>query len=207
MRVLTPRAAEPSCKIDEYYLLPLTGITGILFEEHNQSAQNRQYALEEQNENLERCLAAEKKFVGAEQDVAAALQRDLNILEATHATQAAVVAEDKRVDSPLIEAAQRRFDDTEKIVQNKRLEISKEQQDARDREWEIAELTRWKAIVSDRLADPGRLRPELGFDDYLSALSKHVMAFVFLAVAVGMVMEGISTPGVLGTLESILFGS
>ena len=136
-----------------------------------------------------------------------ALQRDLTILEGSMAKQVVLLTAYEKADSPLTYLTRKRWEQSEKAIAERRSLIAQHEQEARDREWEIAELTRWKGIVSDRLAEPGRLRPELGFDDYLSALSKHVLAFIFLAVAVGMVLEGISTPGILGLLDSILFGA
>jgi hypothetical protein len=205
--MLIPKTLDPVCAVDEYYLAPLGGITEVLFKTYRGNAQRRQYVLEEQNENLERCLAAEKRLVGAEQVANANLQRDLAVLEAAHAKQIDLMADYEKSDSPLITSARRHWEDLERIISAKRLEIARKEQAIRDREWKIAELTRWKGIVSDHLAEPGRLRPEVGFDDYLAALSKHVLAFIVLAAMVGMVIEGISTPGVLESLESILFGS
>jgi hypothetical protein len=63
-----------------------------------------------------------------------------------------------------------------------------------------------EGVVNDRLSDPGKLRPVLGLDDYLSALSKHIVAFFLLCTIVGIPLEGISTPGALEALESFLFG-
>jgi len=197
-RVLVPKTPNPACTIDEYYLKPVTGITGLLFKKYSDDAQRRQHALEEQSGNLERCLAAEKRLQGVEKAADEALQRDLTILEGSMAKQVVLLTAYEKADSPLTYLTRKRWEQSEKAIAERRSLIAQHEQEARDREWEIAELTRWMGIVSDRLAEPGRLRPELGFDDYLSALSKHVLAFIFLAVAVGMVLEGISTPGILG---------
>jgi hypothetical protein len=206
-RAFMPRTADPGCAVDEYFLEPVVGPTGALFQENNDKARSHQYALEEQSENLQRCLAAESRLVGAEEALNAALEGDLRMLEASRARQSALVADYERLNSPMIPLARGRLEATDRTTELKRAAILKNEQAARDRTWEIAELTRWKGIVSDRLSDPGRLRPELGFDDYLSAMSKHVLAFVFLAAVIAMIIEGISTPGLLKTLESILFGS
>jgi len=44
-----------------------------------------------------------------------------------------------------------------------------------------------------RLADPGRIRPALSFDDYFSGLASHALAIALLAVAVGLVLDPVNT--------------
>jgi len=206
-RALTPRRADPACVIDGYFLKELPRVTGFLFQDRSQRAQSWQYILEEQNENIERCLASEKRLVDAEETAGTGLRRDLTMLETARAKQAAVVADYEIRNSPITGQAREQLEAADHAVETQRRATSTNEQKTKDRQWEIVELTRWKGIVMERLAEPGKLRPELGFDDYLSAMSKHVLAFVFLVIAVGMVVEGISTPGLLKTLESILFGS
>jgi hypothetical protein len=204
-RVLAPRTREPQCVIVEYNLPEVPGGYKVFFSGYKSRLQKRQYALEEQHDNLERCLAAENRFKGEEQSKNRALQRDLAAAERSRAMEADLLEKYKALDSSMVGVARTHLREVETRVEQLRMQITENEQDARDREWEIAELARWKGVVSDRLAEPGKLRPELGFDEYMSALSNHVLAFIFLAVTVGMVTEGILTPGTLGTLEMILF--
>jgi hypothetical protein len=201
--VLIPRLDEPGCIVDEYQLKELPGI---LFIDYKNSARLRQYALEQENENFEKCLAEEKRLEGEKQSHIDALRQDLKARESLRSADAALIAEYEKSDSPMIGMARKHLDSVEREVWNLRAEIWRDEQQARDRDWEVTELSRWKGVVSDRLADPGKLRPELGFDDYMSVLSKHVLAFIFLTVALGTITEAILTPGVLGMLESFLFG-
>jgi hypothetical protein len=205
-RELIPRTFDPICTVDEYNLNPAPGVTGILFGEYNRRTQRRQYALEEQNENLERCIAEEKRLVGSERATSDDYQGYLKVMEESRAKQASAIVDYERVDSPMLGAAMARRFVIEQQITAARSALAATQQEARDREWEIAELTRWKGVVTERLAEPGRLRPELGFDVYLAVLSKHVMAFVVLAVAVGIVLEALWTPGALQAIEELLFG-
>jgi len=204
-RSLLPRTREPQCVIAEYNLPDVPGGYRVFFSGYKSGLQMRQYSLEEQKENLERCLAVENQFKGEEQTNDEALQRDLAGTERLRAKEAGELERYKLSDSSMIDLASAHLSEVDTQVQQLRGDINKSEQRVRDREWEIAELTRWKGLVSDRLAEPGKLRPELGFDEYMSALSNHVLAFIFLALTVGMVTEGILTPGTLGTLEAILF--
>jgi hypothetical protein len=204
-RALAPRTKEPQCVIVEYYLHEVPRGYRIFLSSYKSSLQARQYALEEQNENLERCIAAENEFKGEEQSTNEALARDLASAERLQAADTGMLEKYETSDTSMVGVLGAHLSEVETRVAALRVEIAKNEQHARDRDWEIAELTRWKAVVSDRLAEPGKLRPELGFDDYMAALSNHVLAFVFLSVTVGMVTEAIVTPGMLGTLETILF--
>jgi hypothetical protein len=177
--VFMPQLQDPACFVDEYFLRPLPGVTGILFRESKEAAQRRQYALEVQDENLQRCIAAEERLVGAEKSTLEGLQRDLAVFEAEHAKETALLGSYANSVSPMYASPSMRWQGSQRKLEAVRDEIAFEEQNTRTREWEISELKRWKSVVSDRLADPGRLRPELGFDDYLSALSKHVLALFF----------------------------
>jgi hypothetical protein len=75
-----------------------------------------------------------------------------------------------------------------------------------NRDWEIGELTRFRNIVAERLADPERLRPELTFDDYVTKLSRHVVAFILLAITTGMVLNAVITPSGIRGVYRLMFG-
>ena len=156
-RAFIPVREEPACTIDKYELKQASQLTGTLFQTNNAAARARQRALEEQNENLDRCLAAEKRLAGREEAVIAALNVDLTGLEVAQQTQAALAADYARLHSPLLSSALERSKLGESAVEAKRAEIRKEEQSIRNREWETGELTRWKKVVTDRLSEPGKL--------------------------------------------------
>lgn len=104
-RAFIPVRKEPACTIDAYRLMPVRWLTGTLFETNNAIAQSRQRALEDQNESLDRCLAAERRLAAEEESILAALKSDLKELDATHQAQAARVADYENLHSPLLDSA------------------------------------------------------------------------------------------------------
>ena len=206
-RVHQPVASGSQCLIAEYGLDELPSGIRSLLPGFKREAQLRQFGLEQQRDNLEQCLLDEQRLKGEEQSRNAALQRDLQALEALRDKDASSVAEYERQDSPMIDPAIRLRENVNGKIDTLRDKLSGNEQKARDREWDIAELTKWKGVVTDRLTDPGKLRPELEFDEYMSALSNHLLAFIFLAVTVGMITEAIVTPGILEMIESFVFRS
>jgi hypothetical protein len=61
---------------------------------------------------------------------------------------------------------------------------------SRDRN--MAELKRYSDLIASRLEDPGRLRPRLNLNAYFSELTNHVVGFILLSIAFGVVMTAIS---------------
>jgi len=202
-----PKTRNPPCRVSGFYLRNLPGGLDMLTSDYARQAKLRQYALEEQRENLDLCLGEEKRLAGQEQSQNAALQRDLATLEKSRNTLAGLEAEYAKSGNALLPVVQKRRKANEHLIAELRNQIYANEQAARDRDWETGELTRWRTILADRLADPGRLRPQVGFDEYVSAISSHVLAFITLAVSVGIVVQGIVTPGTLGSFDAALFGS
>lgn len=57
-----------------------------------------------------------------------------------------------------------------------------------------AELAAWKRysdLIASRLADPGRLRPRLDFNAFVSVQTNHVVGFIILSIALGVVIAPI----------------
>jgi hypothetical protein len=52
----------------------------------------------------------------------------------------------------------------------------------------VEELTRTQQVIKARLADPGRLRPRLGFDAFMTGLVNHVVAFILLSLASAIIV-------------------
>jgi hypothetical protein len=204
--VQTVLAGEAPCQVNENYLEELPSGVRAIFVDRIAIAKQRQFALEQESENLDRCLAEEKRLTGVEASAKTNLQRDLTTAEAARDASAGHLAEDERVGSPLLSYAQSRYDAANARVWDLRKKLAAKEQSLRNREWEVGELTRWKAWVNARLADPGRLRPVLGFDDFLKALSGHLLAFIFLSVAAGILAQVVITPGTLDALDSFLWG-
>lgn len=206
--LLRPRlngANDPSCSVEEYQLKQLPGGMKLASEEYEQASRSRQFELEEQNGNLDACLAVENRMAGREKAQNEHSQRDLKAAEAARGAASSVVAAFARVGSPLLGSAQFQLASEENQVEQLRNQILANEQTTRNREWEIAELTRFKRMVSERLADPGKLRPQLAFDDYMAALSNHLVAFIALSMTVGILLQAVFTPAILGGLYELFF--
>jgi hypothetical protein len=57
-----------------------------------------------------------------------------------------------------------------------------------EQEREQATLKRYSALVSSRLADPGRLRPKLDFSAFVTLQTSHVVGFIVLSIALGIIV-------------------
>lgn len=75
---------------------------------------------------------------------------------------------------------------------------------AKRRQLAIDRLKASLKVVDERLADPGRLRPALGFADYFEGLTSKVLAFVLLAMALGFTLDPINR-GLFGALFDVPF--
>jgi hypothetical protein len=56
-----------------------------------------------------------------------------------------------------------------------------------EQEREQATLKRYSDLVSSRLADPGRLRPKLDFSAFVTLQTSHVVGFIVLSIALGII--------------------
>jgi len=77
---------------------------------------------------------------------------------------------------------------TSKDIQRKRERILNNDQAIRDRDRDLASLGRFSGLIALRMADPGRLRPRQDFDSYLELLTHHVIAFILLSIALGVIV-------------------
>jgi hypothetical protein len=80
----------------------------------------------------------------------------------------------------------------EEDIRVKQREIHEEEQLQRERVRRSTELTRLSKEVSDRLLEPGRLRPLQKFDDFLASLGSHVVAFLSLALGWSLLFDPIN---------------
>jgi hypothetical protein len=133
----TPIEGISDCSVDEYYLdPPPKGILGI-FALSNRRSQLRQFALEQQGEYLDQCLADEKRLVGKEQSENAYLEDHRTATEAWRASEATLAASYERSGGPLLPQTSERIGAVEKLIENDYEQIAIREQVIRDRQWEI----------------------------------------------------------------------
>jgi hypothetical protein len=65
------------------------------------------------------------------------------------------------------------------------------------------DLARQAKIITDRQADPGRLRPRQKFDDVIGSLGSHIAGFVTLALAWSLLLTPITQSGYSGLYSAV----
>jgi hypothetical protein len=147
-----------------------------------------QSTLEQQKNIFPKCINIESSRQGYEKSendrLTAEIAQKQKILDAAQENFLAY----SKSNSPLAAHFARQRQDAEEEITARRKLIEDNEQSIRDRDLRIKELTRMAAIIDARLADPGRLRPRGSFDDILAGLANHVVAFILLSLALGLVV-------------------
>jgi hypothetical protein len=73
-----------------------------------------------------------------------------------------------------------------------------------EQEREQARLRRYSGLISARLADPGRLRPKLDFSAFVTLQTSHVVGFIILSIALGIIVAPLRN-ALFGLLSRKLF--
>lgn len=168
-------------------------------QEHRQVALDNQTALESSRRKLQDCILLRSSQLGKEESDIADLKHDIQLR-----TKERDVFEKKylgyvesrgplrnefeggmRMRTNGIMAARKQIVDLELVAKRRQLEIDRMKADLK--------------VVDERLADPGRLRPALGFTDYFDGLTAKVLAFGLLAMVLGYTLDPINR-GLYGAL-------
>jgi len=207
--LLRPTLPQPNCSVYEYRMLEKRDFqyAGSYSVSSDDIARAQQFALEEQNSDLSKCISDEERIAETEKHAVVAFQNDLGAVEASRSSAAHTLSAYESIDSPLVAEARGRFESIDGQVQHLRKNILAIDQQIGDREFEISELRRFKAMADDRLSDPGRLRPEKPFDAFVEVLSRHVLAFIILALTLGVIIKAIITSSGIPALYSVIFES
>jgi hypothetical protein len=172
---------------------PIT-LTGTLLEAKSiddlkKTARTNQDTLETSLRDLQECSEYETSQVGREETLNVNLKADITVLEKEQASlQDAYIAYQK-ANSPLTPTYSAKLTDVTGRIARKRSEILLHEQTIRDKNRNIQEIARYMKMVTDRLADPGRLRPQKSFDEFLTALADHTVALILLAIVIGYVLD------------------
>jgi hypothetical protein len=76
----------------------------------------------------------------------------------------------------------------ESEIKAKRESLSVVQEAIGKQDAELAAWKRYSDLIASRLADPGRLRPRLDFNAFVSLQTNHVVGFIVLSIALGVVI-------------------
>jgi len=96
-----------------------------------------------------------------------------------------LAALDKRKDS----AKGSELTEINKQIDEKRTSLLEAQKTMAEQDREQAYLTRYAGLITSRLADPGRIRPKLDFSAFVTLQTNHVVGFIILSIAIGIIAE------------------
>lgn len=158
-----------------------------------------QFVLDYEVQSLSICADLEKSWAGLDDLSIQQLTIDIENLEkqrsAAQDNYLASLKANSRSLAGQYEGDMRRQQDK---IDEARDNILRSTQDKKERERRAAELGVEQQLIKDRLGDPGRLRPRVGFDLFVTGLINHVVAFILLSLAAAVIVTA---------FDRALFGS
>lgn len=165
-----------------------------------------QLILDFENQKFSECINLETSLKGRETTENQQLKADLDIEEKQRsAAQDNYLAYLKSNNLALADRYRTEMENFQGCISLKRYSVLWNERDSLERDRRLAELTRGQGVITARLADPGRLRPRLGFDDFTTALVNHVVGFILLSLAAGVVVTAFNRAVFFGGLFEDLF--
>jgi len=165
-----------------------------------------QSLLDEQKNQIAECIEIETNRMGLEKTQNDNLALDIADLQKLLAAALETYGNYEKNDNPLAGRFRSKSTELQDQIQTKRDRILLNEQRIRDRNQHLAELNRYDKIISERLADPGRLRPRKTFDDVLAALINHIVAFILLALTLGAIVTPVTQAGSAGFFDWLFPG-
>ena len=157
--------------------------------ESRQRAILEQFVLDYEVQSLSVCADLEKSWSGQDDLAIQQLTTDIDNLEKQRsAAQDNLLAALKANSRLLADQFERDMSRDQREVQRARDQILLRTQNKMERERRAAELGVEQQLIKDRLGDPGRLRPRVGFDLFVTGLINHVVAFILLSLAAAVIV-------------------
>jgi len=167
------------------------------------TAVQNQLRLDREKDEIARCVELENNRKGFEKTQNDHLALDIADIQKLLSSALETYGKYEKVDNPLASRFQEKVDTLQRKLSKKRSLFLRNEQSIRDRDLYLAELARYDKIISDRLTDPGRLRPRKTFDDMLAALVNHLVAFILLAITLGVVLTPLSQAASAGFFDQL----
>jgi hypothetical protein len=165
-----------------------------------------QLILDFESRKFSECLDLETGLKGREATENQQLKADLDIQEKERSSaQDNYLAYLKSNNLPLARRYRTEMDNVQGCITLKRYSVLWNERDILERDRRLTELTRDQGILTARLGDPGRLRPRLGFDDFVTGLVNHVVAFILLSLAAAIIVTALDRTVFFGGLFEDLF--
>jgi hypothetical protein len=166
----------------------------------------QQLILDFENQKFSECIDLETSLKGREVTENQQLTADLDIEEKERVSaQDNYLAYLKSNNRLLFTRYKTEMDNFQGCITLKRYSVLWNDRDIQERDRQTTELTRDQGIITARLSDPGRLRPRLGFDDFVTGLVNHVVAFILLSLAAAIIVTALDRTVFFGGLFEDLF--
>jgi Bacterial Ig-like domain (group 3) len=185
------KQGTPACTVlegaDSYSFLIIPGVR-----DRAAIAVKNQLVLDDMNRTLSKCIEEEQALQGIEDQIIT----NTNALIATRITERDGINTNYQKYVNSLADLTGHF---EQLRNAKEMEIAMLQARSlnfqrvqKERVRRVSELTRLQGEIGQRLADAGRLRPSQKFDDVLSALSAHIIGFLSLVLAWGLLIDPVN---------------
>jgi hypothetical protein len=151
----------------------------------------QQYLLDYEKDAFAACAEVEDSWRGIEEQENTLLNADAANLDKQRSDVQDAYITYLKANNPGIPKLRAELQQILNEIEITREKILKNSSSIKERERRSSELKRDVGTITDRLADPGRLRPRKTFDDYLSGLVNHVVGFILLSLALSLVVTAI----------------
>jgi len=134
------------------------------------------------------------------------LNTDADILEKQRSAAQDNYLAYQKSNSPLAHRYEAAMDEAKARIDTVRNTIRGKDRDVQERMLRVKELNEDQQLITDRLKDPGRLRPRVGFDAFATGLVNHVVAFILLSLAMAIVVTAIDRAALSAFFENVFDG-
>jgi len=165
-----------------------------------------QFVLDMEDRNLAVCVDLEKSWQGQEEKEIAQLNTDADNLEKQRSAAQDNYLAYLKSSSPLAGRYEAAMDEAKARIDTVRNTIRGKNRDLQDRMLRLKQLNEDQQVIADRLKDPGRLRPQVGFDLFMTGLVNHVVAFILLSLAAAIVVTAIDRAAFGAFFEDLFDG-
>lgn len=163
-----------------------------------------QLLLDLKDQSFSECTELETSRKGREEAENDQLKADLVIEEQKRTAAQTNYLAALTANSPVAGRYQTEMNYFEGCITLKRYTTLWNNEDINERGRRLTELSRQQKVIDARLTDPGRLRPRVAFDDFLTGLVNHVVGFILLSLAAAIVVTAIDN-ALFGALFEDLF--
>jgi hypothetical protein len=168
-----------------------------------QAARDTQKILDQEQQAIAECIEKETSLKGLEKTENDYWTQDIADLQKLSTAALETYSNYEKTNNPLAGQFRAKWEYHLEEIEAKRKSILQNEQRMRDRDRYLAELARYDKTISERLADPGRLRPRKTFEDVLAALVNHVVAFILLAIALGVILTPLNQTASAGFFDRL----